>query len=82
VKGNPDPLHNGPLNKLRTGKEKIMSNSTRQKPEAKTSRVQVGKLPQQEKELKDQEAEKVKGGGGLPGGVLPSHVGEEIPQKN
>ena len=48
-----------------------MSNSTQQKTESKTSRVQVGNLPQQEKELKDQEAEKVKGG------VL---CGEEIPQ--
>jgi hypothetical protein len=62
-------------------KEKIMSNSTEQKPEAKTSRVQVGNLPQQEKELKDQEAENVKGGGGLSGGVV-AHIGEEIPQKN
>ena len=57
-----------------------MSNSTEQKPEAKTSRVQVGNLPQHEKELKDQEAENVKGGGGLSGGVV-SHIGEEIPQK-
>jgi hypothetical protein len=63
-------------------KEKVMSNSTEQKPEAKTSRVQVGNLPQKEKELKDQEAENVKGGGGLSGGVVfPSHIGEEIPQK-
>ena len=58
-----------------------MRNSTGQKPEAKTSRVQVGNLPQQEKELKDQEAENVKGGGGLSGGVV-AHIGEEIPQKN
>jgi len=48
-----------------------MSNSTEQKTEPKTNRVQVGNLPEQEKELKDQEAEKVKGG------VL---CGEEIPQ--
>ena len=59
-----------------------MSNSTGQKSEAKTSRVQVGNLPRQEKELKDQEAEKVKGGGGVPGGVVANHIGEEIPQKN
>ena len=52
-----------------------MSNSTQQKPEAKTSHVQVGNLPQQERELKDQEAEKVKGGYG------PYNCsGEEIPQ--
>jgi len=57
-----------------------MSNSTDQKNEAKTGRIQVGNLPQQEKELKGQEAENVKGGGGLSGGVVPSHVGEEIPQ--
>ena len=57
-----------------------MSNSSGQKSEAKTSRVQVDNLPQQAKELKDHEAEKIKGGGGLPGGVVASHVGEEIPQ--
>jgi len=51
-----------------------MSNSTQQNTESKTSRVQVGNLPQQEKELKDQEAEKVKGGGGA------RSSGEEIPQ--
>jgi hypothetical protein len=52
-----------------------MSNSTGQKTEPKTSRVQVGNLPEQEKELKDQEAEKVKGGYG------PYNCsGEEIPQ--
>ena len=59
-----------------------MSNSSGQKPEAKTSRVQVGNLQQQEKELKDREAENVKGGGGVPGGVVANHVGEEIPQRN
>ena len=59
-----------------------MSNSSGQKSEAKTSRVQVSTLPQQEKELKDREAENVKGGGGLPGGVVANHIGEEIPQKN
>jgi len=59
-----------------------MSNSTQQNTQAKTSRVQVGNLPQDEKEVKTQEAEKVKGGGGLSGGVLRSGIGEEIPQKN
>jgi len=59
-----------------------MRNSTKQTTEAKTNRVQVGSLPRQDKELKDKEAENVKGGGGAPGGVLqPSHIGEEIPQK-
>ncbi len=52
-----------------------MSNSAANKPEAKTSRVQVGNLPEQEKELKDQEAEKVKGGYGP-----YNSSGEEIPQ--
>ena len=56
-----------------------MSNSTGQKPEAKTNRVQVANLPQQEKELRDLEAENVKGGGGAGGGVL-RQAGEEIPQ--
>ena len=58
-----------------------MSNAKQQKQAATTGRIQVGNLPQQEKKLKKQEAENVKGGGGLPGGVVPtSHVGEEIPQ--
>ena len=57
-----------------------MNNSTEQKPEAKSSRVQVTNLPQQEKELRDKDAEKVKGGGGLSGGVLPP--GDGSPQKN
>ena len=52
-----------------------MSNSTANKPEAKTSRIQVGTLPEQEKELKDKEAEKVKGGYGP-----YNSSGEEIPQ--
>ena len=57
-----------------------MSNSTQRKTETKTSRVHVGSLPQQEKELKDKEAENINGGGGLSGGVIASHIGEEIPQ--
>ena len=59
-----------------------MSSSNTTKPAAKQNRVQVGNLPQQERELKDQEAENVKGGGGVPGGVVSNHIGEEIPQKN
>lgn len=57
-----------------------MSNSTDQKQEATTGRIQVGNLTPQEKELKAEEAEKVQGGGGVSGGVLASHIGEEIPQ--
>lgn len=59
-----------------------MSNSTTPEPESRTSRVRVGNLPPQEKELKDREAENVKGGGGPSGGVLRPQIGEEIPQKN
>jgi len=59
-----------------------MSSSTTKKRAAKQNRVQVDNLRQQEKELKDREAENVKGGGGLPGGVVANHIGEEIPQKN
>jgi len=59
-----------------------MSSSTTKKRAAKQNRVQVDNLPQQEKELKDREAENVKGGGGLPGGVVANRIGEEIPQRN
>jgi hypothetical protein len=47
----------------------------------KTSRVQVGELPQQEKELENVEAEQVKGGGGRIGGVI-CRIGEEVPAQN
>lgn len=43
------------------------------------SRVQVDNLEQQERELKNHEAESVKGGGGVSGGVLRTNIGEEIP---
>jgi len=59
----------------------VMNNSTEQKPEAKSSRVQVGNLPQHEKELTDKDAEGIKGGGGLSGGVVERSSGEEIPQR-
>ena len=35
-----------------------------------TARVKVGKLAQQDKQLKNTEAENIRGGGGAPGGVL------------
>ncbi|HEY5405191.1 MAG TPA: hypothetical protein VIK24_20130 [Pyrinomonadaceae bacterium] len=57
-----------------------MSSSTNTKPAAKQNRVQVADLPRQERDLKDQEAENVKGGGGSPGGVLRSHIGEDSPR--
>ena len=56
-----------------------MSNTSELKPEAQSGRVQIGNLPQQEKELKEKEAERVKGGGGPSGGVNLL-CGEEIPQ--
>jgi hypothetical protein len=59
-----------------------MSNSTEQKHQATTGRIQVGSLPEQEKELEAEEAEKVQGGGGLSSGVIATHIGEEIPQRN
>jgi hypothetical protein len=43
------------------------------------SRVQVDNLEQQERKLKNHEAESVKGGGGPSGGVLHYNIGEEIP---
>lgn len=57
-----------------------MSSSTTTKPAVKQNRMQVGNLPQKERDLKDQEAENVKGGGGSPGGVLRSHIGEDSPR--
>ena len=69
-----------------------MSNSTQQKSEPKTNRVQIDNLIEQEQELKEKEAENVKGGGGLSGGVVggggglsggvlrSNQIGEEIPQ--
>ena len=59
-----------------------MNNSTEQQTETKTTRIQVGDLPKQEQELKNQEAQNIKGGGGPSGGVIEIHAGEEIPQKN
>ena len=42
----------------------------RQKQKSSDSRVKVGKLGQQDKELKSGEARTVRGGGGAGGGVL------------
>jgi len=73
---------------IKTSEERktIMSKPKEQKPEDNKGRVRVGNLPQQEEELKEREAENIKGGGGLSGGVVArgeyqlSHIGEEIPQ--
>lgn len=43
------------------------------------ARVKVGKLSQQDRELKNGEATNVRGGGGAPGGVLGDKEG--IPNK-
>ena len=54
-----------------------------EKEQQNKDRVQVGNLPQKERELGHGEANNVKGGGGTGGGVLKgetTHIGEEIPQ--
>ena len=56
-----------------------MSKPEEKQTENQRARVQVENLPQAEKELKDGEAAKVKGGGGPAGGVNRT-IGEEIPQ--
>ena len=78
----PGPLHTKMQGQLKSYERKDMSKATEQNTEARAGRVQVGKLPQQEKDLRDREAEKVKGGGGLSGGVVLPPGGEEIPQRN
>ena len=47
-----------------------MNKKTEQKPTNDTARVKVGKLAQQDKELKNTDAEIIRGGGGASGGVL------------
>jgi hypothetical protein len=47
-----------------------MSKQKEQKSANETARVKVGRLTQQDKELKNAEAESIRGGGGAPGGVL------------
>ena len=47
-----------------------MNKKTEQKPTNDTARVKVGKLAQQEKELNNTDAENIRGGGGVSGGVL------------
>ncbi len=67
----------------------MMTRTKGHKSREKKSRVQVGNLQQQEKELKNHEAKSVKGGGGARGGVdmrqgsncavERTTIGEEIP---
>ena len=47
-----------------------MSKQTKQKSSNETARVNVGRLAQQDKELKNAEAENIRGGGGASGGVI------------
>ena len=51
-----------------------------QKDEKSKDKVQLKDLPLKEKELTEDEARKVKGGGGPSGGVNRTGIGEEIPQ--
>jgi hypothetical protein len=54
---------------------------SQQKEEKSKEKVQVKDLPLKEKELTEEEAKEVRGGGGTPGGVANrSGIGEEIPQ--
>lgn len=67
----------------------MMSKTKEHKSDNNKSRIQVSNLKQQEKQLKNEEAQRVKGGGGAMGGVdmrqKPNYVverttiGEEIP---
>ena len=53
---------------------------SQQKEEKSNERVQVNELAPKEKELTEEEARKVRGGG-TPGGIANrSGIGEEIPQ--
>ena len=57
-----------------------MSQQKQEKSMEKRGTVQVKHLPPKERELTEQEAKEVRGGGGTSGGVLRSAIGEEIPQ--
>jgi len=57
-----------------------MTMSQRKQEKSKEKRL-VQDLPPKQKELTKAEARKVRGGGGgVPGGVIGSAIGEEIPQ--
>ena len=47
-----------------------MSKKTEQRSSKETARVKVEKLAQHDKELKNAEAENIRGGGGMTGGVI------------
>jgi hypothetical protein len=56
-----------------------MTMSQREEERSK-EKIQVKDLPLKEKELTEDEARKVRGGGGVSGGVNRTGTGEEIPQ--
>lgn len=47
-----------------------MSKAREQQAEEKEKRISVGNLPQPVNELSERETENIKGGGGVPGGVV------------
>jgi len=53
-----------------------MSKRGTKKTSDENARVKVGKLSQQDKELKNGEARSIRGGGGSPGGVLGDRSNE------
>jgi len=53
-----------------------MSKRGTKKTSDENARVKVGKLSQQDKELKNGEARNIRGGGGSPGGVLGDRSNE------
>lgn len=54
---------------------------SQRKQEKSKAKRRVKNLPRKEKELTQKEAKKVRGGGGVPGGVVGQRsIGEEIPQ--
>jgi hypothetical protein len=71
------------------GKSVMSKTKNRDNSSEKTSRLQVGKLQPKDRELKNHEADRIKGGGAAMGGVDPwdgtirraerNTIGEEIP---
>lgn len=55
-----------------------MSKRAKQKSSNENGRIKVGKLVRQDKELKNTEAQNIRGGGGVSGGVLGDRGGQTI----
>ena len=53
-----------------------MTKQEKEKTSDESVRVKVGNLAQQDRELENDEAENVRGGGGAPGGVLGDRGGD------